>query len=232
MTVSINQIGDRSDLTYRALADPNRRHLLRLLDDAERPLEVDTLSVQVGLHPNTVREHLELLAQAGLVTRAPEKRTRPGRPKMLYEAAPRDTRSPESEGYRFLAEVLASYIEATVPDPAAAAEEAGRVWGHYMVDRPAPFAQPDTSYVVEQIVTTLAGLGFAPEEGRHEKRIVIRLHDCPFRDVARNRGDVVCSVHLGILRGMAEELGGWLSVDDLRPFVEPSLCVANLSINE
>jgi len=77
-----------------------------------------------------------------------------------------------------------------------------------------------------------AALGFAPEEGRHEKRIVIRLHDCPFRDVARNRGDVVCSVHLGILRGMAEELGGWLSVDDLRPFVEPSLCVANLSINE
>jgi len=227
--VSTHPIGERSDLTYRALADPNRRHLLRLLDDAERPLGVDTLAGQVGLHPNTVREHLELLSQAGLVTRTPEKRTRPGRPKMLYEAAPRDTRSPGSEGYRFLAEVLASYIEATVTDPAAAAEEAGRVWGHYMVDRPAPFAQPDTTLVAEQIVTTLAGLGFAPEEGKHEKRIVIRLHDCPFRDMARTRGDVVCSVHLGILRGMAEELGGSVSVDDLQPFVEPSLCVANLS---
>jgi len=230
--VSTHPIGERSDLTYRALADPNRRHLLRLLDDAQRPLEVDTLAGQVGLHPNTVREHLELLSQAGLVTRTPEKRTRPGRPKMLYEAAPRDTRSPGSEGYRFLAEVLASYIEATVTDPAASAEEAGRVWGHYMVDRPAPFAQPDTSFVVEQIVTTLARLGFAPEEGKHEKRIVIRLHDCPFRDVARSRGDVVCSVHLGILRGMAEELGGSVSVDDLQPYVEPSLCVATLSALE
>jgi len=227
--VSTHPIGGRSELTYRALADPNRRHLLRLLDDAESPLEVDTLSRQVGLHPNTVREHLELLSQAGLVTRTPEKRTRPGRPKMLYEAAPRETRSPGSEGYRFLAEVLASYMEATLDDPAAAAEEAGRVWGRYMVDRPAPFLQLDTSGVVGQIVTTLSELGFAPEEHQDERRILIRLHDCPFRDVARTRGDVVCSVHLGILRGMAEELGGSVSVDELLPFVEPSLCIANLS---
>ena len=227
--MSTHPIGGRSELTYRALADPNRRHLLRLLDDAESPLEVDTLSRQVGLHPNTVREHLELLSQAGLVTRTPEKRTRPGRPKMLYEAAPRETRSPGSEGYRFLAEVLASYMEATLDDPAAAAEEAGRVWGRYMVDRPAPFLQLDTSGVVGQIVTTLSELGFAPEEHQDERRILIRLHDCPFRDVARTRGDVVCSVHLGILRGMAEELGGSVSVDELLPFVEPSLCTANLS---
>lgn len=228
--MSPQPISGRSQLTYRALADPNRRHLLRLLDDAESPLEVDTLSGQVGLHPNTVREHLELLSQAGLVTRTPEKRTRPGRPKILYRAAPRETRSPGSEGYRFLAEVLASYMEATLHDPAAAAEEAGRVWGRYMVDRPAPFLQPDASRVVEQIVTTLSELGFAPEEQPDDRRILIRLHDCPFRDVARARGDVVCSVHLGIMRGVVEELGGSVSVDDLLPFVEPSLCIAHLSI--
>ena len=219
----------RSGLTYRALADPNRRHLLRLLEDAERPLEVNALSEQVGLHPNTVREHLEQLRQAGLVTRTPEKRTRPGRPKMLYEAAPRETRSPGSEGYRLLAEILASYMEATLDDPSAAAEAAGRAWGAYMVERPAPFLHPDTSHVVDQIVTTLSELGFAPEDQHDDKRIVIRLHDCPYRDVARSRGDVVCSVHLGIMRGMTEELGGSVSVDDLQPFVEPSLCIAHLS---
>ena len=230
--MSTQPVSGRSELTYRALADPNRRHLLRLLDDADGPLEVDTLSGRVGLHPNTVREHLELLSQAGLVTRSPEKRTRPGRPKTLYEAAPRQTRSPGSEGYRFLAELLASFIEATVEDPASSAEEAGRVWGRYMVDRPAPFLQPSSLHVVEQIVTALAALGFAPEGRQKEKRILISLHDCPFRDVARSHGAVVCSVHLGILRGMAEELGSSVSVDDLQPFVEPSLCVATLSTRE
>jgi hypothetical protein len=31
---------------------------------------------------------------------------------------------------------------------------------------------------------------------------------------------------------MAEELGGSVSVDDLQPFVEPSLCIATLSTGE
>jgi hypothetical protein len=31
---------------------------------------------------------------------------------------------------------------------------------------------------------------------------------------------------------MAEELGGSVSVDDLQPYVEPSLCVATLSALE
>lgn len=224
------QIGERSESTYRALADPNRRHLLRLLDDAGGPLDVATLSDGVGLHPNTVREHLALLGQAGLVTHTTEKQSRPGRPRLLYEASPREMRSPESEGYRFLAEVLAGYMKATLADPAAAAEEAGRVWGRYLVERPAPFDPPDTTRVVDQMVTTLAELGFAPEPRREGKRIQVRLHDCPFRDMAHPHGDVVCSVHLGILRGMAEELGGEVSVEDLLPFVEPSLCIARMTV--
>lgn len=211
------------------MADPGRRHLLRLLEDSAGPLGVGALSEQIGLHPNTVRDHLELLRQAGLVTRSAEKRTRPGRPRILYAAAAGQDRSPGAEGYKFLAEILASYMEAILDDPAGAAEEAGRVWGHYLVDRPAPFAALDDSHLVAQVIGMLGEFGFAPEEAVEEGRTLIKLHDCPFREIARSRGDVVCSVHLGILRGMAEELGGLVSIEDLRPFVEPSLCLAILS---
>lgn len=227
-----NSIGEQRELAYRALADPTRRHLLRLLDDAVAPVEVNVLAGQVQLRPNTVRDHLEQLRQAGLVTRVTEERTLPGRPKMLYQAAPRQSRSPGSEGYRFLAEVLASYMEASLDDPEAAAVEAGRVWGRYMVDKPEPYARPDSARIVEQIVTALAELGFAPEEEHLETRVLIKLHDCPFRDLARTRSDVVCSVHIGILQGMTEELGTSVIVDSLRPFVEPSLCIASLSTGE
>lgn len=227
MEVAHRPFGERSGRIYRALADSNRRRLLRLLDD-EGPLEVKALATQIGLHPNTVREHLSVLTAAGLVTRRPEARTRPGRPRMLYEAAPSERRSPESEGYRFLAEVLAGYMAATLADPAAAAEEAGRTWGHSLVERPAPYEELDLADVVGRILATLAELGFAPEQDRDGRRIVIRLSDCPFRELAAHRGTVVCSVHLGILRGMAEELGNSVSVEDLHPFVEPSLCTATL----
>jgi predicted ArsR family transcriptional regulator len=227
--MSTHLIGERRDLTYRALADPTRRHLLRLLDDTDGALEVSALSAQIGLHPNTVRAHLEMLRQAGMVTRSTEPRSRPGRPKMLYRSAPRRTRSPGSEGYQFLAEVLASCMQAHLDDPAAVAEEAGRAWGRYMVDGPEPYAHHDFTDDVGQMVAALAELGFAPEERQHGSRILVRLHDCPFREVARTRADVVCSIHLGILRGMAEELGGSVTVENLQPFVEPSLCIASLS---
>ncbi|MGA7272491.1 MAG: helix-turn-helix domain-containing protein [Acidimicrobiia bacterium] len=231
MEAAHRPFGERSGLIYRALADSNRRRLLRLLDD-EGPLEVKALSERIGLHPNTVRQHLSVLAEAGLVTRRPEERTRPGRPRMLYEAGPGETRSAASDGYRFLAEVLAGYMAATLADPAGAAEEAGRTWGQFLVDRPAPYQKLDPAEVVERILATLAELGFDPEEHRDRRRIVIRLNDCPFRDLARQRGNVVCSVHLGILRGMAEALGDSVSVEGLQPFVEPALCTATLSASD
>jgi predicted ArsR family transcriptional regulator len=217
------------DLRFRALADPTRRDLLRFLDRAGTPQDVRALAAEVDLHPNTVRDHLDLMHRAGLVTRTTENRDKPGRPKVLFEAAARSTRSPGSEGYRFLAEVLAGYMHAHLEDPAATAEEAGRAWGRYIVDKPEPFDLPDSSQVLEQIVTALAEMGFAPEEEGRDDGFFIRLHDCPFRDVARSRTDVVCSVHLGMLRGMAEELGETMKVDGLAPFVEPSVCVASLS---
>lgn len=197
-----------------------------------RPLDVRTLASEVELHQNTVRDHLELMHRAGLIKRSTEKRDKPGRPRVLFEAARRDTRSPDAEGYRFLAEVLAGYLKANVEDPAAAAEEAGRVWGHYMVDKPEPFTRPDAGRVVEHVITALAELGFAPDEDHAGGRYLVRLHDCPFRDLARAHTDVVCSVHLGILRGMTEELCGAVVVDNLQPFVGPSLCVANLSVRQ
>jgi predicted ArsR family transcriptional regulator len=226
--MSAHLLGVRRELTYRALADPSRRHLLRLLDDAGEALDVDELSNLIGLHTNTVRAHLELLRHAGMVTRSAEHRSRPGRPKMLYRSTPGATRSPASEGYQFLAEVLAGCMQVNLPDPSAVAEEAGRAWGRYMMATPKPFARHETG-AIEKMMTALAQLGFSPDKTEVGDRTLLRLHDCPFREVARNRSEVVCSIHLGILRGMAEELGDSVTVEGLQPFVEPSLCNAILS---
>lgn len=216
---------------HRALADSSRRRLLRVLEDAPSPLPVNDLADLLDLHANTVRGHLEVLERAGLVVRQEEERTRPGRPRALYSVAPGSSAAPESDGYRFLAEILATLVATSVSDPATAAEEVGRAWGRYLVERPAPFSEPAASQVVDIIVSQLADIGFEPETEPRNDRAVIKLHDCPFREVARSRQDVVCSVHLGLMRGMAEEQGGQVSVSGLRPFVEPSLCIADVEFS-
>jgi predicted ArsR family transcriptional regulator len=56
----------------------------------------------------------------------------------------------------------------------------------------------------------------------------MRIHHCPFIELARQRPDVVCTLHLGLLRGAAEELDAPVDVTDLRPFARPGLCIATL----
>jgi len=54
------------------------------------------------------------------------------------------------------------------------------------------------------------------------------LHRCPFREAAESNQEVVCSVHLGMLKGALAEMGAPMEAIGLEPFVEPNLCVADL----
>jgi predicted ArsR family transcriptional regulator len=76
------------------------------------------------------------------------------------------------------------------------------------------------------VVALLDELGFAPvPDDRHR---VVRLTRCPLLATAQTYPDVVCGVHLGIVRGaLAEHGADPADVDaqtDLVPFAEPGAC--------
>lgn len=71
---------------HRALGDESRLRIVALLGDEARAFDVREIATAVALHPNTVRDHLNVLLEAGLVRTRPEKRERAGRPRVLYEA--------------------------------------------------------------------------------------------------------------------------------------------------
>jgi DNA-binding transcriptional ArsR family regulator len=95
---------------HRALSDPSRVQILKVVQEAETPLDARELGTRVGLHVNTVRSHLRVLAEAGLVSEKREERARPGRPRILYEAAAAPLDAPAPAGYRLLAQILASSL--------------------------------------------------------------------------------------------------------------------------
>lgn len=209
------------DARYRALADPVRRRLLRVLEDSYEPCDVEILAGTVQLHPNTVRGHLDLLERARLVTRSTRPRSTPGRPRVVYEASS-DATETGAAGYRLLAELLTATIRSSADDPVAAAESAGRSWGwnhlEALVDQEVP------AEVAEAHLTAmLDDIGFEPSAFHQDGRTVIELNDCPFRELARQHADVVCSLHLGLMRGAAEALGN-TEIEHLQPFAEPSMC--------
>lgn len=215
---------------HRALSHPARGRLLDVLRREQRPVGVEELAERSGLHVNTVRGHLAQLEAAGLVTSAPEPRDRPGRPRQVYRPTDRAAAADEPS-YRFLAQVLSSYVAATTTDPAAAGREAGIAWGRHLVEGPAPFASVDVPAALAEVMALLDGFGFAPRlERRTTDHPVVHLHRCPFVEVARDQQDVVCAIHLGLLQGALAELGGDVEATELLPFVEPDRCVAHLRV--
>lgn len=216
-------------------AGVSRMRLLRLLREAPagstgHVLGLTELAEQSGLHVNTVRAHLERLVAEGLVLRHTQSRSRPGRPRLAFTAAPRPDARADSRSYRLLAEMLTGLVSEALPVPHQASVEAGRAWGRYLAERPAPHRRTDERQAVRGLLDTLEEVGFSPELDADDRtgRTVLLRH-CPFLEVAETHRDVVCSIHLGLMQGALAELRGPVTTARLEPFVAPSLCVAHLT---
>lgn len=212
---------------HRALADPSRARILAELADAEA-LDARELAQQVGLHVNTVRVHLNALAEAGLVSTETQPPQGRGRPRVVYRATPA-AGDAGSRHYRLLAEILTVLVARFGPDAADQLEEIGAVWGQYLVDSPAPFAAISDKEAVERLLTLLDQAGFQPELDTAGRVRRILMRPCPFLELARAHQDVICPIHLGLMRGALAELGATTRATKLEPFVQPDLCVARLA---
>jgi predicted ArsR family transcriptional regulator len=213
---------------HRALGDPSRARIVETLRAAETPRDAHEIGELVGLHANTVRSHLRLLAEAGLVSVRAEQRSGPGRPRLVFEATPEGAVQPEPAGYRLLAEILASHLAASGQGSADRAEEAGRSWGRYLVDRRPPVASASNEDDIEAVLRLLEEFGFEPRLETAEHGHTVLMQHCPFGEVADSYRRIVCSVHLGLIQGALAELGGELEADELVPFVKPGVCAAHL----
>ena len=179
---------------------------------------------RTGLHVNTARFHLDALVAGGLAVRRNEPREAPGRPRVLYTA---EGTFPGPRSFGLLAEMLTGLV-ATLDRPGPAAVDAGRQWGRQLVDRPPPTEQVDAADAIARLNRVLDEIGFRPEVRRGSDGTEMRLHHCPFREVAERHTDVVCALHLGLMQGALDELRAPLQAASLEPFVRPDLCIARI----
>jgi predicted ArsR family transcriptional regulator len=203
----------------------SRARVLATLQSADGPLGVGEVAAKVRLHLNTARFHLDGLVEQGLAERITEEREIPGRPRALYSpcrtVAPAGRRS-----YQLLAHILTSSL-ARGRYRERAALKAGQEWGRHLAARPASTRRVTAASATKQLVKTLNDIGFAPEALPRKREI--RLHHCPFRETATEHPEVVCTVHLGLMRGVLAELDAPLDAERLEPFVEPHLCITHLA---
>lgn len=226
----------RSEPARRRPPGARRAALLESLRAQDRPLSVAELAPLVGLHPNTVRAHLDVLVRTGEVSRRSDARNTPGRPRELYEATGVAT---GDRNYRLLAQVLAGRLAELTDDPAREAVTAGRHWAgkqgeDVTVAVPAAPAAPAVpsepaapavpSEPLAPVLRMLRASGFAPELSPDGSQIL--LHHCPFLELAVDQPEVVCGAHLGLIQGALEGTG--VAATRILPFVQPHVCVTEL----
>lgn len=184
--------------------------VLSTLRDAGRALTLSELQDETGLHPNTLRGHLDALVAAGSASRIASRTGGRGRPAWSYLA-----REPE---YAALAMALASGLdsgEGRTLDPAAV--RGGRAWGERLRDQLG--AVEDGR---ERVLLALTHTGFAPQADDSQVDRVT-LHACPLLEAARSHPAVVCAVHLGLVEGVLGQQGA-----ALHPRPETLGCVVSL----
>ena len=136
---------------------------------------------------------------------------------------PRFALSPASE-YAALAVVLSSALTRTSEHPSIDAELAGEEWGHGLAQRRG--AVPTTPESArDHAVELFDDFGFEPQRAP-ESPSLVRLTRCPLLEAARANPAIVCSVHLGMLRGVLDEYGANPKGSALVPFAEPGACRA------
>ncbi|WP_409483953.1 helix-turn-helix domain-containing protein [Arsenicicoccus dermatophilus] len=222
--------GVRRRITELVEAEPDRWTALALAD-------------ALGLHVTTVRFHLDQLEQAGVLESQPERRERPGRPRKVYRRAT-DTTPVSATAYVILADVLSATLAdggRSGPDVAAraeAADRAGAAWvqAHGQAVEPADTssgADTSGSIPVRRLVDTLARWGYPPEtvtvEGDLATRCQATLTYCPMIEAARRHPDVICGIHLGLVRGTLTELGVPDPQVRVVPMITPGVCAVDIS---
>jgi predicted ArsR family transcriptional regulator len=197
-----------------------QRRVLDLLQNAADPLTVEAIVRGSGLHANTVRAHLALLGEMGLVESVPEPRRRPGRPRLLYRAVPHGE---PTDPYRALAaELAAASTEPGTTPGEAAGRRLARTQRDKQVGEGAP-VDPETA--VAMAVEGLDVLGFHTTTDPLGDRLY--LAQCPFADLAR-QDRAICRLHREMLGGFFGELDAGVGVRRLDIFVKDDLCVVHL----
>ena len=195
-----------------------REDVLRLVEESDEPLTIAALADRLGMHPNTVRFHLERLLADGRIEMTKDARGQRGRPAQLFGAARVDDGA-DSSRYRMLAEILVDALD-DGPGGVGAATDAGRRWGRHEAER------LDVDDPMAGLIGILDRIGFGPRtvDGSH-----VDVCSCPFRELAQQRPDVVCSVHLGIMQGALDAWGTAVMVNRLDRREGPEPCVAHFT---
>jgi len=199
---------------YQALASKSRLEILKLL--YKKPLSIEEISNMIDLQPITVRHHLQSLEEAGFIESYEERAGAIGRPKVYY----RITKEPQIVGfpkrhYLTLSNFLITSMRALLglDHTKKLLRKVGVEMGESTVKKLEMENEIKgwslKDYEEFFINGYLKEAGAEPEiVEANEKKIVYRLHNCLFFELAVKMPEIMCEVlHESFHEGVSNAMG-------------------------
>ncbi len=198
--------------TYSPISSYSRVQILHELQQSSKATINDLCEV-TGLHPNTVREHIQRLIDGGYVVSEVENRKTRGRPRMFYSAADGVQAEPSEVATRkaAAAAVRGDTLRKLFPGTAHELDEA-------------------SEHQLDALVEHLEESGFAPIVD--EEHLTLDLSPCPHASSDPEHRGTLCSVHLGLMDGVMAAAGGPLQTDFVCESKNQTDCTVQLTLTK
>jgi predicted ArsR family transcriptional regulator len=187
--------------------------------EAGGPVGIDAICEATGLHPNTVRPHLDVLLAAGRIARERGHSVGRGRPPWQYLAVETE----DMKQRRKLAEALLDQLHGA--ESADIADGAARRWAAQLMPEHRPAPAPDPDAAVDAAGDAMASLGF--EVSITPTRDRMDLRGCPYVDLVAERPQI-CDIHAALLQQLLQAGGQPIELDRLDVYPRPGVCTAHL----
>ncbi len=202
---------------YRALSSTSRLDILKLL--YRKSMSVEEIAERLGLQPITIRHHLQSLVEARFIETLEERAGSVGRPKIFYRMVkePPLVNYPKRQ-YLLLNNFVINALRVVLGENQS--QKVLRKAGLEMGKNTAKKLESDHELSQWSLKTFehffvndyLETMGAEPEViARNDKKIVYRLHNCLFFEMALRMPEIMCdtvheSFHEGLITTMGREM--------------------------
>lgn len=187
----------------KVLSDDTRHAIYEHLGVSPAPRTTAEIAELLGLHPNTVRPHLERMRDVGLLDVSVDARGEVGRPQHRYALA---ADAPSLHVNAPAVDELAGMVLSMATRLGASSGDAHDVGYDRGVERATAYERAPSS--LEALVAELDRMGFEPSVGEGEEGAAVVAFDrCPFQAQVDEHPELICSLYHGIVSGLLDGMG-------------------------
>nr|WP_197970003.1 helix-turn-helix domain-containing protein [Mesobacillus harenae] len=194
------------------MSDPTRYHIYQYITKRHKDVTVQEIADNFEIHPNVARLHLSKLEDVNMLVSETKKTGKGGRPSRLYRLSEDVIQlNFPFRDYQLLSKIaILTMLELGEQGKKALYLTGKRLGSELIEQQISRHHHTDGAFTFDQKLNIIKSAstmaGFYPEfEVSDDKtKIYFQIFNCPFKEVAIDHSEAVCSMHYEFLKGMFE----------------------------